>query len=743
MLRLQIAIAAVIIFLSPLYQNIAFSKEPLGTDDQGREYVNGEVIVKYRSLKKEAVERRARALWNSQSVEDFENTRLMRQRIPEKMTVKEAVSIFSEDPDIEYVEPNYIYRPSATPNDTYLISQWGLKNTGQYVDTGTGTVDADIDADNAWDLSTGSSNVVVAVIDSGVDYLHPDLSQNIWTNSGEISGNAIDDDGNGYVDDIIGWDFVNDDNAPMDGTGHGSHLTGIIAASGNNAFGIAGINWNSSIMVVRFINSAGYGTTADAIKAIEYARENGADVINCSWGGAGYSNALYDAINNTDALFVCAAGNQGVSLDSNPEYPAGFNSANIISVAASNQDDELAYFSNFSPDQVDVAAPGTAIYSTGAARETIWSDTFDDDTMEGWETGGTNNSWGVDLENEVMSDSPGGAYYQNDTDSWVIAPVFDLSSHLAACFEFNIIGSSESGSDILWVEASDDRTSWQRLPLNAGDIDFDQISGTLSFWQSATADLGAFDGSPEVYVRIRFTSNRTVQKDGFSIDNASLTVKEITTTEDEVTLKQGTSMSAAYVSGVAALILSEKTGLSPTEIKFLIENAVDEVPEHIGRTKTSGRINAYKALVSVASVDLNARASSHSRIDLSWIANAPVDSGFEIERRSEFEGEYQSIATLSTDNSQYLDNDLDQETTYYYRIHTLSSGVRAGYSNEAYTTTHSNTPASSGAGGGGGCFIRTSSIEKEPANPSFCLKTLLVSGFFLVIIQRIMQNQPH
>ncbi len=744
---IHILLTALLICFFPFYQSFSHAEEQLGMDRYGREYVKGEVLVKYRPSKKTDVERRARALWNNDSIETFEKSRVIRQQIPSEISIEEAVDQFRDDPDVLYVEPNYVYRQSADANDTYINSQWGLNNNGQNVGGITGTYDADINADKAWDLTTGSRNVVVAVIDSGVDYLHPDLASNIWNNSGEIEGNGIDDDGNGYVDDIHGWDFMDNDNAPMDGTGHGTHIAGIIAAAGNNTYGTAGINWNSSIMVIRFINSAGYGTTTSAIKAIEYARNNGADVINCSWGGQGYSNALFDAINNSDILFACAAGNQGHNLDNTPEYPACYNSANIISVAASDQNDRPAYFTNFSPNLVDVAAPGTMIYSTATTRETVWREKFNESNMNGWETGGTNNTWGLEQSAGALSESPGGMDYLNNTDAWAITPVFNLSEYLATRFEFNIVGTTESGSDKLLVEASVDKNSWRRLPLNVGNIMFDQVSGTLSSWKTAVADLGAFDGKPVVYVRLRFISNGSVRNDGFLIDNLSLTTKNKSVSGDNATIKQGTSMATAFVSGTAALILSKKPALSAAGVKFLIENTVDVLPSFMGKTRTSGRINAYEALVSMACVDLNATATSSSRIDLDWIAHDQVDSGFEVERRSESEAEYRSIAVLNTENHQYLDTGLNQGTTYYYRIHTLSSGVRTGYSNETYTTTLSSpfAPSASGGGGGGGggCFIQTSILGNNQAPIDFFLKQILFIWLFpLIIVVRMMRNQP-
>ena len=213
------------------------------------------------------------------------------------MHIEEALAELRGNPLVEYAEPNYIVRAVLMPNDPQFAQLWGLHNTGQ---TG-GTPDADIDAPEAWDIHRGSSDVIIAVIDTGVAYNHPDLDDgldsNIWTNDVELNGiPGIDDDGNGYVDDIYGWDFVGEDNDPTDFYAHGIHVAGTVAAIGSNATGITGVNWLASIMPLRIFGAFGYGDAAKAIEAIFYAVDNGARVINASWGGEGFSQALYDAI---------------------------------------------------------------------------------------------------------------------------------------------------------------------------------------------------------------------------------------------------------------------------------------------------------------------------------------------------------------------------------------------------------------------------------------------------------------
>ena len=239
------------------------------------EHVEGELVVKFKDeiaandAAMKAASSTAHSKTGASVKKDFKKIKgLQLVKLPKHRSVREALESYLQDSQIEYAEPNYIVHAATTPNDIYYNSLWGLHNTGQ---TG-GTNDADIDAPEAWNLTTGSSNVVIAVIDSGAAYNHPDLQGNIWSNSGETScTDGIDNDGNGYIDDCNGWDFIGDDNEPMDFNGHGTHVAGTIAAVGNNNQGITGVMWQAKIMPLRFLGVSGSGTTADAVSAILYA----------------------------------------------------------------------------------------------------------------------------------------------------------------------------------------------------------------------------------------------------------------------------------------------------------------------------------------------------------------------------------------------------------------------------------------------------------------------------------------
>jgi subtilisin family serine protease/uncharacterized protein YjdB len=322
------------------------------------------ILVKFKSTTSISNQRNALSSAGCRSNASFNIvTNLTHASITSNRTLDQTLSVLRANPDVVYAEPNFILSINAIPDDPQFTNLYGLDNNAQ---TTGGVIDADIDAPEAWDIETGA-NMIVAVIDSGLDYNHIDILGNVWSNSGEIANNGIDDDGNGYVDDVRGWDFANSDNDPMDDNNHGTHVSGTIAATGNNGVGVTGVNWSARVMPLKFITAAGTGGTADAIAAIDYAVANGARVINASWGGSFFSQALFDTIsaaNTAGVLFVAAAGNNGTDNDITPNYPASYDIPNIISVAATDNADALAAFSNFGATSVDLGAPGVSILST-------------------------------------------------------------------------------------------------------------------------------------------------------------------------------------------------------------------------------------------------------------------------------------------------------------------------------------------------------------------------------------------
>lgn len=567
------------------------------------DYAVGEILVKFRKPNRRSALKRYRLHNGMERIRSFPSIDVDHLLLPQQMNVEEALQLLAADPGVLYAEPNYFRHTSDIPSGPLFSRLWGLHNTGQAVDDTAGTADADIDAPEAWDITTGSDEVVVAVIDSGLDFSHPDLAANIWSNPREIAGNGVDDDGNGYIDDMRGWDFVNNDNAPLanDASGHGTHVSGTIAADGGETTGMTGVSRQVRIMSLRTFNGYGAGDTASAILAFEYAGAMGAGIINCSWGGTGYSQALKDAIEASAALVVCAAGNSGSDSDIIPHYPAAYDSANIVSAAASDASDIPAAFSNYGAAAVDLAAPGVNILSCSPGRRTVWIDDFDDGAIDDWTSGGPNNDWGLtNLESNSapysLADSPDGDYSQR-TNSWIRPPAFDLSSVRNAAFEFTIRGASESIYDNLQVEVSTDGVAWLWKPVKLSGVGIvNAVSGTLLTWTNAVVDLSDYDGLPSLQVRFSFLTDWTNNRDGWYLDDVALTASSTVYNGTEHRSMDGTSMAAAHVSGAAALIRAEHPALSAVEVKSALVANVDYIAALEGLVASGGRLNAFHAL---------------------------------------------------------------------------------------------------------------------------------------------------
>lgn len=353
-----VAVLVVLVLALPLF---AGKLEPTGRS------IEGEVLIKVRPGAGQA---EMASIHNLADADDGERLASVASgvlwRLHSRSKNAEALATaLQKNPNIVYAEPNYIVRLAATPNDTAFGNLWGLRNTGQSIGGQLGLSGSDINATAAWNITTGSASVVVGVVDTGVDYNHPDLAANMWSNPGA----------KGHPDCAAGthgFNAITDTCNPMDDHDHGTHVAGTIGAVGNNATGVVGVNWTTSIMALKFIGWSGYGTTADAIQAIEFAVQAKIDgvnvrVLNNSWGNTTFSKALLDEINRAnehDILFVAAAGNDGVSNDVYPHYPASYATPNIISVAATDNRDNTAWFTNYGPTTVHLGAPGVSTYST-------------------------------------------------------------------------------------------------------------------------------------------------------------------------------------------------------------------------------------------------------------------------------------------------------------------------------------------------------------------------------------------
>ncbi|MGB9178990.1 MAG: S8 family serine peptidase [Pyrinomonadaceae bacterium] len=357
-----------------------------GDEKEDEDATKAEVLVRFRAGTSEETIRNDVERFNDDLEDEIESVQgLEIIRAEDGEDINEVVKEYAALPEVEYAEPNFEIKAEPElgnvvhydasqslgenhsalgPNDPMFANQWALENTGQ----NGGKAQADIRAVKAWEKTKGSEKIVVAVLDTGVDYTHPDLLNNMWLRPANVP--VYTDNELGEFDDIRGFSAIDDN--PMDDNGHGTHCAGIIGAEGDNGFGIVGVNWKVEIMPLKFMNANGSGTTADAIECINYVidrKNEGVNIriISASWGSRMKSKALEDAIRKAgDAgiLFVAASGNDGANSDKTPHYPAGYNLPNVVSVAAMTRNDQLASFSNYGAKSVHIAAPGAEILST-------------------------------------------------------------------------------------------------------------------------------------------------------------------------------------------------------------------------------------------------------------------------------------------------------------------------------------------------------------------------------------------
>jgi len=616
------------------------------------EYVPGELLVKFRPGISRHLAQATHRFYGSRTVKRFGKINVDHIKIPEGWSLEKAITVYRLDPDVEYAEPNYIRRSFLMPNDPDFDKLWGLHNTGQEVNETSATVDADIDAPEVWDTQTGSSSVVIAVIDTGSDWNHEDLSDNIWSNSDETPDNGIDDDGNGYTDDSRGWDFVNGDNDPDDDNDtedyyHGTHVSGIIAAKGNNGVGITGVCWSASIMLLKILDAGGNGTVADEIDAIMYAVNNGAKIINVSFGGSGSSLSEYDAIDHArknGVLFVAAAGNDG---DGNQEsgwnndqagqeiYPASYDLNNIISVAAADYHDDLALWSNYGPTSVDVAAPGADIFSTKA----------------------------------------GNGYRYLSGSSMAAPHVSGLAALIWA--DDNSLTCTQVKDRIL--NGVDPRSSMDGKILTGG-----RINAKNTIPPSPPTNLAAISVS-STQIDLVWTDTSSGEA-GFRIER-----------------KTGLGEIYSQIATVATDAESySDTGLSESTAYYYRVMAYNSS----GNSSYSNEVNATTCPASPS--DLSATAGSISQIDLIWNDNSSGEAGFMIERKTGSGATYSQIATVDADVTTFSDTGLSEGTRYYYRVLAYSSACNSGYSDEASDITFFSSSGSDSR-----CFIATALYGSE------------------------------
>ena len=550
-------------------------------------------------------------------------------------------------PGFRYFEPNAALSLEQTPNDADFEKLWGLHNAN----------DADIDAPEAWDLSTGGASTVVGVIDTGVDYNHPDLKDNMWVNPGEVAGDKLDNDGNGYVDDIHGYDFVNNDADPMDDHGHGTHVAGTIGGVGNNGAGMTGVNWNAQIMGLKFLAADGYGTSADAIEALYYTMNLknrsvnpvNVSVTNNSYGGEPWSRVFYDALKasgEAGQLFVAASGNgdwlgRAINNDTTPHYPSSYGHDdktfidpatgeslpsldNVIAVTATDSNDARGSFGNYGVKSVDIGAPGVNIWSL----------------------------------------SPGGGYNYN-TGTSMAAP--HVAGAVALAWSYNPSATAAevksavlSGGDAISSMAT---TTSSGRRLNARGM-LNALPVTTPPEAPALLTATALSSN-----QISLTWSNVARESGYRVQRW----QAATSTEAGKWLQVGTTIADATT--------FTDTGLTAgTAYTYRIE-AYN--PAGVAHSPTATETTKQPALPEAPS-GLTALATGATTIQLKWTDNSAGETGFQIER---YDGSSTVIIPVAADVTGYTDSGLRSSTVYTYRVRATSTAGVSADSNTATVTT--------------------------------------------------------
>jgi thermitase len=553
-------------------------------------HVAGEVLVKFRPSRSSAQKQTSVGLRNHAVIAELDAGGWMQVRIAAGQTVAQALAAYQNDPIVESVQPNFIYRAAAVPNDPQYGQLWGMKNTGQTINSGTyvpnaGTTGRDINIEKAWDHITDCSSVVVAVLDTGVNYNHDDVASNMWDGGPGIS--------------LHGFDFVDNDNDPMDGQGHGTHVAGTIAARGNNGLGVTGVCWRAAIMAVRVLDASGSGTTATIIQGIGFAVTNGARVINMSLGGGGADAAYFDAISQaqaSDVVVVAAAGNETTNVEVFPSFPCSFTHANVLCVAALDQNYALASFSNYGAASVDIGAPGTNINSALGIQTTTINDDFNNLGALDATWNNPSGAWdyallslnGVPVEVLVNpADFPSGTYANSANHK--VYKEFNTSGKLAVVLNFSVQHELQSG-DFLNVNY---RTAGGD-PFGAGGVQVDQHFGTtLGVEGPLSLDISPCI-SATCSVGFQLSTNASGTAQGVGIVFFSLVLAQATNTMYGP--KNGTSMATPLVAGLATMLRAYNPQYTYVEVVNAIRNGGRSVAALSGITTTGRAIDVMSSL---------------------------------------------------------------------------------------------------------------------------------------------------
>ncbi|HEX9584073.1 MAG TPA: S8 family serine peptidase [Gammaproteobacteria bacterium] len=582
------AIAAAVLLLLGQGGAVTFAP-PAETALAAGSYVPGEVLVKFKTAYSAQHRISAVAVRGHALVAELNQRGWVQVKIGAGQTMEKALAAYRNDPDVEYVQPNYIYRAEAVPNDTQYGQLWAFRNIGQTITTGTyvpnsGTPGADINIEKAWDHITDCSSIVVAVIDSGVNYNQEDLAGNMWNG------------GPGFP--LHGTDFVANDNDPMDLNGHGTHVAGIIAASGNNSTGTTGVCWEASVMAVRVLDTVGVGTTASALQGVNFAVNQGAKVINMSLTSSAFDQALSDAITHAqanDVVVVVAAGNQGSNNDSggSPRYPCNFTHSNLICVAALDQNYALASFSNWGATSVDVGAPGTNIRSAWpGVRATIADDFNTGGTLDWTASGG---GWAYSMLTfdgnpvDVLVNPPSfpSGTYSNNADNRVYK-AFDLSDRNAAILRFSAQVAVQPG-DSLNVNF---RSSGGD-PFADGGVQLIGGSGNTGGVAPFSLDLSACL-TATCSAGFQLLSNASGADQGAGVLIFGIETLQLNNTSYHTI--NGTSMATPMVAALAAMLRSYNPQYTHADVVNSVRNGGRSVAALDGKTTSGRAIDAMSSL---------------------------------------------------------------------------------------------------------------------------------------------------
>ncbi len=495
-------------------------------------------------------------------------------RVPLRADLHRAARELARDPRVAWAQPNVYQRGAALPNDSLFSQQWSLNSA-----SGPG-----IDAPDAWNHTTGSESVRVAIVDSGINFDEPDLAPNIATDAG--------------------WDFVQNDSDPSDNVGHGTHVAGIVAARGNNGMGVSGVAWRASLIPVRVLDNLNVGTCDEIAQGMAYAVQAGARVVNLSLGSRAPCQLEDDVIDAApDVLFVIAAMNDSEDVDATGSFPCAFPSPNIICVAATDANDQLADFSNYGAQSVDLAAPGDDILSSfmkWGAKDSRFKDGFENALAGTWVTGGTPDTWGRSFTywrtgSWSLSDSPSGQYANNTDNYAALTQGLDLTGK-RDCAASVYARTALSDDDLLLAETSPDWVSWgKRVAARAG---------TSSGFERWLIDLSELEGRADGGLLFRLFTNASGTDEGVALDDLEIfcvpPITGFTGAPDEFAIDWGTSMAAPHVTGTVALLLSLAPQLTPAQLKQVILATADPLPGLTGKTVTGGRLNAGSAVGLVA-----------------------------------------------------------------------------------------------------------------------------------------------